>query len=82
MSRYAFENDILQILHTLIGPREITTETVLLGREGILNSITAVQFISHVERELKIEFEDDIIIEALSDIKSLLILIDQMSRST
>jgi len=57
--RRELEYKVTQIVQTLLGSKEVSTETTLLGQNGILDSVTAVSLIVQLEETFEISFDDE-----------------------
>ncbi len=66
------EKKISEILCDLLGKQGISPEDSLIGKSGILDSITAVRLINKIEEHFKINIlEEDLCLEGLKNIHSL-----------
>ncbi|MGX4585720.1 acyl carrier protein [Paenibacillus chitinolyticus] len=69
MDRRQLEHKVAQIVQTLLGSKEVSTETTLLGQHGILDSVTAVALIVQLEETFEISFGDeDLTLDNLSSV--------------
>ncbi|MGG3306663.1 acyl carrier protein [Paenibacillus lautus] len=67
--RRELEHKVTQIVQTLLGSKEVSTETTLLGHSGILDSVTAVALIVQLEQTFEISFGDeDLTLDNLSNV--------------
>lgn len=70
------EQRILALIRQMLGSQEIGLDTVLLGKAGVLDSVTTVELIVKLEQEFQIEFdEDDLWIESLESPRKIIKLI-------
>lgn len=70
------EQRVLELIRQMLGTQEVSLDTVLLGKAGILDSVTTVELIVKLEREFQIEFdEDELWIESLESPRNIIKLI-------
>jgi acyl carrier protein len=75
------EKEVLDLIASFTGVKDITLDTPLIGKGGIMDSMTAVQLINSLEEEFKIFFmHDDLNLEAFSSVGSLVGLIKKYSK--
>ncbi|MGE6226457.1 acyl carrier protein [Paenibacillus chitinolyticus] len=72
MDHRELEHKVAQIVQTLLGSKEVSTETTLLGQYGILDSVTAVALIVQLEETFEVSFGDeDLTLDNLSSVKDI-----------
>ncbi|MBE9914407.1 acyl carrier protein [Paenibacillus donghaensis] len=57
--RRELEYKVVQIVQALLGTKEVSMETCLLGQHGILDSVTAVALVVQLEQAFEISFGDE-----------------------
>lgn len=73
MSYRDTEQRVIEIVKGILGTQDVGTETVLLGNQGVLDSVTVVQLIVKLEQEFELVFdEDDLMIESLSSVDNII----------
>lgn len=59
---------VMNIVRTLLGGEQLTSNTCLLGQQGLLDSVTTVALIAELEHEFGIDIGDeDLTLENLSN---------------
>ena len=72
------EHKVAQIVQTLLGSKEVSTETTLLGHHGILDSVTAVALIVQLEETFEISFGDeDLTLDNLSSVENIVSFLEK-----
>jgi|LSQX01.3.fsa_nt_gb acyl carrier protein len=80
MNRSNIEKDVIELITSFVGAKDINLDTSLIGKGGIMDSMTAVQLINSLEEKFKIFFmHDDLNLEAFSSVRSLVGLIEKYS---
>ncbi|MCM3039660.1 acyl carrier protein [Paenibacillus motobuensis] len=77
--RRELEHKVAQIVQTLLGSKEVSMETILLGQRGILDSVTAVALIVRLEQTFEISFDDeDLTLDNLSSVENIVSFLDKI----
>lgn len=77
--RRELELKVTQILQTLFGSKEVSTETILLGQHGMLDSVTAVALIVQLEQTFEISFGDeDLTLDNLSNVENIVSFLEKV----
>jgi len=72
VDRQEMECRVVDIVQTLLGIKEVSTKTCLLGQQGLLDSVTAVMLIAELEHTFGISFSDeDLTLDHLSSVENL-----------
>lgn len=66
------EKEIRDIVSELLGVRDISRNKRLVGQDGVLDSMTAVELVSIIEERFGVCFEDDMLLENLNTVDSLI----------
>lgn len=81
MNENNIEKEVLDLIKGFVSGKEINLDTPLIGKGGIMDSITAVKLINSVEKKFKIFFMDeDLNLEAFSKGRALVSLIQKYSK--
>jgi acyl carrier protein len=59
MGRNEIEIQVMNIVRNILRKQDIQLDTPLLGRPGIMDSVTVVQLIRQIEKDFAIQFDDD-----------------------
>ncbi|MDF2649730.1 MAG: hypothetical protein K0Q73_5535 [Paenibacillus sp.] len=77
--RRELELEVTQIVQTLFGSKEVSTETILLGQHGILDSVTTVALIVQLEQSFEISFDDeDLTLDNLSSVENIVSFLEKV----
>ena len=78
-NRRELEYKVAQIVQTLLGSKEVSMETILLGQRGILDSVTVVALFVRLEQTFKISFGDeDLTLDNLSSVENIVSFLDKI----
>ena len=81
MNENNIEKEVLDLIKGFVGGKEINLDTPLIGKGGIMDSITAVKLIKRKKKKFKIFFMDeDLNLEAFSKGRALVSLIQKYSK--
>lgn len=76
MERKEIEGKVTNILRDILKKEDIPLDMPLLGKSGIMDSVTVVQLIRQIEKDFEIRFDDDDLdLNSLANIKTILDLI-------
>lgn len=59
MERNEIERKVMDVLRDILKKEDIPLDMPLLGKPGIMDSVTVVQLIRQIEKDFEIRFEDD-----------------------
>jgi len=78
--RRELEHKVAQIVQTLMGNKEVSMETTLLGQHGILDSVTSVALIVQLEETFEISFGDeDLTLDNLSSVGNIVSFLESVT---
>lgn len=78
MERNETENQVFEIVRSILGKDDIGMDTVLLGAGGVLDSVGIIQLLGMLEDRMGFEFDDDdLSLESLSTVGSLIKLVSE-----
>ena len=81
MEQKEIENQVFEIVRSILGRDDIGMDTVLLGTGGVLDSVGIVQLLGMLENRMGFEFDDDdLSLESLSTVESLMKLVSRLSQ--
>jgi len=66
MQRNEIEEKVVNLLKEILHQNDIQLETPLLGRQGIMDSVTVVRLVQQLEKEFNLSFDDDLELESLA----------------
>lgn len=82
MERTEIESKVMNLLRDILKKEDIQLDTPLLGKQGIMDSVTLVQLIRQIEKDFKIHFDDDDLeLESLANARTVVDLIRRSSQS-
>lgn len=71
MERSEIESKIFSIIGDFLNRDDIRWDTPLLGKQGIMDSVTVVRFIRQMEKEFGIGFDDeDLDLDLLANVRT------------
>ncbi|MDQ2086505.1 phosphopantetheine-binding protein [Herbivorax sp. ANBcel31] len=80
MEESKIKKETIELIESITGKKDINNDTPLIGKGGIMDSVTAANFINSLEEKFKIFFmHEDLNLESFSNIDSLISLIQKYS---
>ena len=77
MLRNEIESRVLNLLRDILKKEDIPMDMPLLGKPGIMDSVTVVRFIRQIEQEFGIRFDDDDLdLDSLANMRTVADLIE------
>jgi acyl carrier protein len=76
MERSEIESKVVNVLRGILKKGDIPLDMPLLGKPGIMDSVTVVQLIRQIEKDFGIRFDDDDLdLDSLASVRSVVDLI-------
>lgn len=76
MERNEIERKVMDVLRDILKKEDIPLDMTLLGKPGIMDSVTVVQLIRQIEKDFEIRFDDDDLdLESLANVRTVVDLI-------
>lgn len=77
MVRNEIESKVINLLQDILKKEDIQWDTPLLGKPGIMDSVTVVQLIRQIEKDFEIRFDDDDLdLDSLANARTVVDLIE------
>lgn len=71
MGREEIESTVINFVRDVIGNRDVRPDTSLLRNRNMIDSISVVRLVHKIEEHFDISFEDDVDLDFLTDVCSL-----------
>lgn len=75
MRRNEIEDRVMKLIKAILHQSDLQLETPLLGKQGLMDSVTVVRLVQQLEKEFNLCFDDDLELESLANGRTVVELI-------